>query len=475
MERLVSRFGGRQIRLYLTLALMVLGAALAGIRPFGGLDSTGHIMLGALISALAAWVFQPAGGTLTIGAVIIILGGLLAGIPINDMTAGFTSPSLWLFIPAMLIGASMMRTGLGKRMVLALFKRMELTYARILVGWFAAGVLFALITPAISVRFVMLTPIAVSVADACLLEKGGRGRSLIVISCWAFCIFPSIAWQNGSLFGPAFTSFLPEGPMRDMATAEMWFIVMAPWLLFSVIFVVALYFLLKPETKLAITKTQIKGMYDELGPIGKKELGCLVTLVFMLVCLVLQTFLPLTANQALLASLVLLLILGVISGKDISTGINWDVIVFFGVLLGFSNIFSVSGLTAWFTPFLSDLIQAIAISPLVFVLALFAICVLCRFFDAAQGWITASIFSLATPMLYSDHGIHPLVPTMVFVSASNVFFFRYAQPWVVQAESVCGDGGWNPRHLREASILYVCLAAVLLVLSRFYWGAVGVM
>jgi len=260
-----------------------------------------------------------------------------------------------------------------------------------------------------------------------------------------------------------------------MATAEMWFIVMAPWLLFSVIFVIALYFLLKPETKLAITKTQIKGMYDELGPIGKKELGCLVTLVFMLVCLVLQTFLPLTANQALLASLVLLLILGVISGKDISTGVNWDVIVFFGVLLGFSNIFSVSGLTAWFTPFLSDLIQAIAISPLVFVLALFAICVLCRFFDAAQGWITASIFSLATPMLYSDHGIHPLVPTMVFVSASNVFFFRYAQPWVVQAESVCGDGGWNPRHLREASILYVCLAAVLLVLSRFYWGAVGVM
>jgi len=463
------------VRLVLAVIFMTIGVILAIVRPFYGLEASGHVMLGTMIAALATWIFRPAGGTLIIGGAIIILGGLLAGIPISDLTVGFSGPSLWLFIPAMFIGASLRLTGLGRRIVLALFLRLNLTYIKILFGWLVVSILFALITPLATVRFLMLTPIAVSVADACCLEKGSRGRSLIVISCWTLSIFPSVAWMNGSLFGPAFSSFLPEGLMRDMATPEMWFRVMAPWLLFSVVFVIALYFLLKPEKELTITKAQVREMYDELGPIGKKEKGCLVSLVFMLVCLIMQAFLPITANQVLLASLVLMLILGVLSDRDISAGGNWDVIVFFGVLLGFTNIFNVSGLTDWLTPFLSTLIESIAFSPLVFVLALFGICVLARFFDAAQGWIIASIFSLATPMLYSEYGIHPLIPVMVFVSASNVFFFRYAQPWIATVESVCGDGGWNPRHLRSASILYVCLAAVMLVFSRFYWELVGVL
>jgi len=432
-------------------------------------------MLSTMLAALSAWVFRPAGGTLIIGAVIIILGGLIAGIPIADLTVGFSGGSLWLLIPAMFIGSSLRFTGLGKRIVLFLFRRLNLNYAKILGGWFVIGILFAIITPLATVRFLMLTPIAVSVADACLLEKGSKGRSLIVISCWVLSIFPSIAWLNGSLFGPAFTNFLPEGPMRDMATPETWFLVMAPWLLFSLVFVIALYFLLKPEQDVHVSKDKIQQMYDELGPMSTKEKGCLISLIFLFTCLILQTFLPITANQVLLASLVMMLLLGVLSTPDISTGGNWDVIMFLGIMLSFTNIFNVSGLTAWLTPYLASIIEAIAFNPLVFVLALFGICIILRFFDVTQGWIIASIFSLATPILYIYYGIHPLISTAVFVSASCLFFFRYAQAWIVQVESVCGEGGWNPAHLKTASILYVVVAAVQLVFSRFYWVLVGIL
>jgi len=462
-------------RLMLTLTFIVLGVAIAITRPFGNLETQGHIMLGAIVAGLATWIFRPAGGTMIAGAAIIILGGMIAGLPVNDLTTGFSGASLWLFIPAMFIGSSLRNTGLGKRIVLTLFKRYNLNYFRILCGWFFVSILFSIITPLATVRFLMLTPIAVSVADACLLEKGSKGRSLIVISCWTFSIFPSIAWLNGSLFGPVFTNFLPEGPMRDMATPETWFLVMAPWLLFSIVFVIALYFLLKPEQKLNIPRTKVSELYDDLGPMGKKEKGCLITLVFLLTCLVLQTFLPFSANHVLLASLVLMLFLGVLSVPDISVNGNWDVIVFFGMMLSFTHIFNVSGLTTWLTPYLVNIIGAIAFSPLVFVLALFGICVMLRFFDVAQAWIIASIFSLATPVLFINYGLHPLVSTAVFVSASCLFFFRYAQAWIVQVESVCGDGGWNPSHLQKASILYVCLSVVHLVFSRFYWGLVGIL
>jgi len=475
MKEVALFLKGLPLRLVFSIAFVIVSVLIAVIAPFDDLDSTGHIMLGTMISALAMWIFQPGSGTFSIGVAIIFIGGAFAGISMGTLASGFTSPSLWLIIPAMFIGFALMKTGFGKRLVLAVFRHMNLTYAKVLVGFLPINIFFSLITPSIAVRILLMTPVAVSVADACRLEKGCRGRSLIVISCWALSIYPSIAWINGSLFGPAFTAFLPQGMMRDLVTPEIWFRVMAPWLLFAVVFVVVLYFLLKPEKELSITKSQLSEMYEELGPPGKEEKGCIATLVFLIVALIAQNFLPFSTNQALLAALVLLLILGVLSRKDISTGANWDVIMFMGAIMSFPQIFEVSGLTAWLSPFLSSLLSPIAWNPLVFVLGLFGLCVLLRFVDVAQGWITAAILGLATPFLLSDHGIHPMIMIMVFVSASNVFFFRYAQPWIVQVESVCGDGGWNPRHLKSASVLYVVLAAAMLVFCRFYWELIGVL
>ena len=466
---------GLPVKLIITLLFMLVGLAVAVIQPASGMDSMGNIMLGTVIAALATWIFRPSSGTFLVGTAIIFLGGLIAGLPMNDLAGGFASASLWLMIPAMFLGSALLKTGLGRRMVYAFFRRLELTYAKILIGWFFLSLLFSLINPSATVRFLLMTPVAVSVADACRLERGSRGRSLIVISVWTLSLFPAIAWMNGSLFGPVFTEFLPSGPMRSMVTEWEWFTVMAPWLLFGAVFTVALYFLLKPEQKLNITKDQISRMYDELGPMSRDEKGCLAALVFMLICLVLQTFLPFTTNMVLLASLILLLLLGVISAKEISTGINWDTVIFFGMILGFTRIFEVSGITAWLSPYLASVMEPIAFSPLVFVLALYGICVLIRFLDVSQGWISSAILALATPALYTEFGIHPLVPIMVFICASNLFFFRYQQPWIIQVESVCGKDGWNPRHLAYASVMYAILAAVFLVFCLFYWQLVGVM
>jgi len=463
------------VKLIISLAFMAAGVLMAIIRPFDGLGAEGHIMLGTMIAALSAWIFRPGGGTYTIGAVIILLGGSFAGIPTSDLAYGFSVAAFWLLVPAMFLGGALMNTGLGRRIVYALFLRLKLNYLGILIGWFAVGVLFALLTPSITVRVLILTPIAVSVADVCLLEKMSRGRSMILISSWSVSIFPGIAWLNGSLFGPVFTSFLPAGPMRDMATEQMWLRVMGvPWLLFSIVFLVFLYLVLKPERLTAVTKTQLRRMYDDLGPVSKEEKCCLISFVFLLVFLGLQTFLPITTNQVILASLSILLLLGVFSVKEISTGINWDIAVFFGMIMGFPHIFQITGISQWLSPVLASLLEPIAFSPLVFVLALFVICLLMRFLDVTQGWIITAVLSMATPMLYNDYGLNPLISTMVFICVSNVFFLRYQQPWIGLTESVCGEGGWNPIHMRAASFLYVILAAAMLAFSRFYWGLAGI-
>jgi di/tricarboxylate transporter len=466
---------GAPVKMVLTLAFILVGAAIAVTAPFDGLGKTGHIMLGTVTAALATWIFAPGSGTFIAGGAIVFLGGTIAGIPMSDLAVGFAGPSLWLLIPAMFLGFSLLKTGLGRRLVYAFFSRLKFTYKRILFGWFVVGVLFALLTPSITVRLLILTPIAVSVADVCMLEKQSKGRSLIILSAWTVSLFPGLAWLNGSLYGPVFTSFLPEGAMRGMATEDVWLRALgAPWILFSVLLLAGLYIALRPERELSMTRAQTKKMYKDLGPASKAEKGCLASFILMVTGLVLQTFLPITTNQVLFAAFIAMLLLNVLSLKDISSGINWDIVVFFGVIMGFSHVFNVSGITVWLSPILTSLLAPIAFSPIVFVLALYVLCLLLRFLDVTQGWTIAAILTMATPMLFYDYGLHPLISIMVFLCAANLFFFNYHQPWLGQIESVCGDSGWNPRHLRAASLLYACLAPVILVISRFYWGLIGI-
>ena len=459
----------------LALAVIIIGVVVAVIQPFYGLDRTGHIMLGSVIAALAVWMFRPGSGSFTVGGIILFLGGAIAGLPMADLANGFASPSLWLLIPAMFLGYALLKTGLGKRIVFMLFKRLNLSYPKILIGWLVVGILFSFLTPSITVRFLILTPIAVSVADACRLARGSKGRSLIIISAFVVSIFPGTSWKNGSLYGPVFSSYLPQGPMFDMATESAWIKVMAvPWMLMAVVFLICLYFVLKPEQKLTVTKAQIANMYNELGEVSQQEKRTIVTFLIMLVGLVLQNFVAVTTNQVLFVAFAALLLTGVLSVKEISGGINWDIVVFFGVILGFSRIFEASGITAWLAPLLSAMLQPFASSILLFILALYVICVLLRFLDVAQGWIISAIIAMAAPNLYNNFGIHPLILVMVFICASNLFFFPYHQPWLGQVQAVCGEDGWSVKHLRKASILYAALAAVMLVFCYFYWQIVGI-
>ena len=454
------------------VSLTLIGLAIALLRPFYGLDITGHTMLGTFIIALGAWMIRPGGGTFITGTIIIFLGGSFAGLPFADLANGFASPAFWLIVPAMFFGYTLLKTGLGKRIVLGLFKNINLSYVKIFIGFFVVGIIFSMFTPTIAVRFLILTPIAAVVADACGLEKASRGRSLIILTAWTVSIFPGIAWYNGSLYGIVFATFLPESVA---VTESMWLLAMAPWIPMSLAYLALLYFLLKPAEPLNISKEQLRQMYNDLGTPQLTEKKCLLAFSFLILALTLSAFIPISINQILFATFIILLISGVLDVKDISQGINWDIIAFFGVILGFNHIFNTAGISQWLAPILAELMRPIAFSPFVFVIALYVICVLIRLADAAQGFISSSIMALATPMLFQDFGIHPLVVMTVFICAANLFLFRYHQPWIGQVESALGDNGWNPKHLTKAAIAYAVFAAVFLLVCVFYWMLVGIL
>jgi len=434
----------------------------------------GQIILVSFLAAVLLWIIKPAGGTYTIGLLAVFLGGTIAGFEMADLAVGFVNPSLWLLIAAMFLGHALLKTGLGKRLVILLLSKFKPSYFSIIIGWVIIGIAFSFLTPSITVRFLIIVPIAVSIADACGMEAGSRGRSLTVISAWVAALLPGITLLNGSLYGPAFTAFLPRGAIAEMATAGNWFkIIGPPFLLMALILLVAVCLVLRPEEKLKIAKADMIKMYRDLGPATKDERNCMMVFAIILAGLAITGPTGFTTSQILMFGFFLLLLSGVLKIPDISTGISWDVILFFGVLMGFSHIFEISGVSAWISPALESLVIPLTKDPLIFAIGLYVLCSVLRLVDLTQSWITASILSLLTPVLYSDFGYHPLVCLAIFIFSGNHFLFRYNQPWLPQVESLVGTGGWSVSHLRKVAIMYALLSFPILAASVPYWRFIG--
>jgi di/tricarboxylate transporter len=458
-----------------TFLLCLVGLYFAFYKPFVGLDAMGHQVMGTIIGALAFWMFKPGGIPFAVGTVVLLVGCVMSGLSISQVAAGFSGSSLWLLIPALFFGFALKKSGLGNRIAFFLLKSINPSYIGILLVWLVLGTGFSLLTPSIGIRFLILTAISMSVADACNLSKDSRGRSLIIITAWASAIFPGTGWYTGSLYGPVLTGFLPI-EMQRIATEGLWFKVMGlPWIFITIAFFVIIYFMLRPEEKLHITQEKFAALYLELGNITKSEKIVFITLMTVLLCLPFQAMLGLASFQIMLLGFLIFLLTRVIGKQDIGTGISWDIILFFGIIMGLPDIIITSGIASWAEPVMGYVITFLTRSALTFLIGLTLIFFALRFIDVTWGFAIGAFLATATPVLYNSYHIHPTIVMMIFTFGGTLFFTSYQQPWIPQAESIMQDAGWNPKHLRQAACVYAGVVILTLIIFLPYWNAIGVM
>ncbi len=96
--------------------------------------------------------------------------------------SGFTSTAVWLIFGGLVIGVAIMKTGLGQRVAARAASRLDGSYARIITGLVAAGVLFSFLMPSAMGRVVLLTPIAEAIAGHFGFKRGSRGRTGVILA-----------------------------------------------------------------------------------------------------------------------------------------------------------------------------------------------------------------------------------------------------------------------------------------------------
>ncbi|MGO9375552.1 MAG: SLC13 family permease [Syntrophobacteraceae bacterium] len=453
----------------------VIAAFLIFGKPISGLSAQGNGMIGVTLLGLSFWVFRPATFPYFVGGAIILAGALLLKLPVDVVTKGYTSPALWVLIPALFYGFALLKTGLGKRIAYAVLKTFTPSYLGLTFSWFIIGLLLSALTPSITVRIAIVMPIAISLVEACRLPDNSRGSAFICFVAFSTALLPGIGWQTGSLWGIFMMGFYPP-EIRAIVTPGMWFQYMAfPWFFITVLFLGLLYFVFKPAETLQLSREAFKEQYAALGRITRNEIVCGLILTAALILFSTDKWTGIKTAEAALMGFIALMLFGIIKISDIGTGVNWDIINFFGVVIGLSAMFGKAGVSDWAKPIIEPAVLSVAGSPLVLLLVLTFVLWAIRFIDIPWGFTTFAILSPVFIPLFKQFGLNPVMVSVAFIAAGNSFFLAYQQPFIMLGDTLTKSRGWTGNQVSIAGALYAIAIIVGIVVSTFYWKAMGLM
>jgi anion transporter len=107
--------------------------------------------------------------------------------------SGFTSTVIWLVFGGLLLAVAIKRTGLGERIANQVAAKVGKTYATIIVGVVALGTVLSFIIPSSIGRVILLSPIAMALADRFGFARGSKGFSGIVMAAAFGTCLPAFA------------------------------------------------------------------------------------------------------------------------------------------------------------------------------------------------------------------------------------------------------------------------------------------
>ncbi|MCL2228020.1 MAG: SLC13 family permease [Oscillospiraceae bacterium] len=456
-----------------SLLMALIAVVLMTMRPIADLDDSGNIMLGGILLALCIWIFKPFKLTYAIGGLVLALTGLLVGIEPTDVFSGFTQTALWTLVPAFFFGYTLQKTGLGRRVAMAVIKLCRPTYAAMIFAWIPIGVALSLLTPATTVRVAIMVPTAVSCCELFNLKKGSKGNSLILLTAFAMALVPGSGWLTGVIWGPFIQGQVERAGMVGLVTFDSWLsVLLLPVAIATVLLVAGGLFILKPEEKLS--KDAIEAVKKQtLGKMGKDEIISAAVLITVFILSLSSSVHGLSTAVICIVAMLALFLFGVLETGDFNAAANWNLVIFIAMALSLGSIFTATGISQWLSGIVVPALAPIAGNPWLFVFSVMAFMFLWSLVDVAMFIPTIAIMVPILPDIQEAYKISPLVWIAIFILAGNAFFMAYQNMWAVMSRSIAGGRAWENRHLSIYGLLYAAACLIALAAAVPMWVHAG--
>lgn len=471
---------------------VVAGAAVA-LAPIEGLTSQGSLVLGILACAVAWWVAGVFHETTTALAMAVAL--CVAGIPTDVVFQSFSGSTWWLLLAAFGLGFGMKESGLVGRVASSVLSKFPNRFESQVLGLMAAGTVVGPFIPSMTAKLVVLEPLALGISDSLGYERKGRGASGLFLAALVGVRNIGPAVISASVVGYGLLATYPQEVQQqfDMLT---WFASGALWfVLVSVLTYVSIVLLYRPRgAKGALVGEDVaadgeKGAAAERGgaevapvaagaepsapnPWTKKEKRMAVIILTAMALWILEPLHGVPAHVVALASLVACFVGGVFDFKRFRSGLNWESLLFIGLVIGLSPVFVYTGVDTWVMGVVDPLVEALAFSPYALVVGVGVLTVLLRFVIVSEMAFVSIFMAFLVPLAPSL-GVNPWVLGFAVYALVNPWFTLYQNP--VYLGAFYSVDGQMVRHADMAKycLLYVAICLVSLAACVPYWQFLG--
>lgn len=459
--------------------------------------------LGILLGSIVWWVAGVLPEYVT-ALIMVILFIVVAGVPTDVVLSTFSTSTWWLLLGAYGLGLGVQKSGLLRRMALAIMRVFPRTFKSQAAGLIAAGTLIGPFIPSLSAKCVMLAPLSMEISDSMGYERKGRAASGLFLAMFTGIRTVGPAVISASIIGYGIVALLPAD-VQQQFTMVTWFAAMIPW--FAVVMVlnyaaiVALY-APRGEKRAKTAGEKLSGKRavaareaaecdaatrgvpkdsaspDEPAsgktPMSRHEKQMAVIMVACIVMWISEPVHGIGSHVVAIGALVASLACGVYGKQDFRAGIAWDSLVFIGCVLGLAEVFAYLGIDTWVVSVFQPVFGMLAANAYLFVAGVALITVIIRFVIVSEMACINIFMAFMVPLALS-FGISPWVVGVTIYAMVNPWFVLYQNP--IYMSAFYATDGQMVRHSAMARYcaVYLGICLVGLMASVPLWQSMGLL
>lgn len=452
---------------YIVTGLVVL--ILAGtnaLPPPQGLSAEGLSMIGIAVVAALLWSTEVVPIPVT-ALLVIFLEGTLGVLPFQMALGSIAHPVNSLLFVGFALSAGLQKFGLDKRISISFIRIAGTRVRRLLLAMMAIVALLSMWMSNTS-TVALVIPVVMSILDVSRGENPNLKRAFLIGIAYAGTI-GGIATPVGTPPNPITIGFL--GDMTDINLNFLdWLMIGLP---FTVVLLplawLTLILLYPPEVKDIEIPRHALLIEKSVYPPGEIRKFLLIFTAIVVLWLA-ESFMPVPPNWLYIVAIggtiaMCLPFIGVLSWTELSTKVNWGVLILIGGGLALGNGLSSSGVIDWIVESLLLQIQGLPLSVLIVIIALItslSIMFFCSITATSTAFVPLAI-SVAVQLNYDP---------LIFAAAAGIASsFAYLLPANTPPNALAYSAGYfkTGDMIKAGTILLILSIAVFILLSQLLW------
>jgi len=369
------------------------------------------------------------------------------------------------------LGAAMTGSGLFYRLSLQLVKFVPLTYRWQTIALGFMGIVVTALIPQQTARTTIISQMVLNLSESLGYKNPSRASTGLFAASFLGLGQLGFLYLTGSTATLLAWGLLPDDTQAQF-TWGYWFIAtLPPTLVVITVVLSSVMFLYRPESQAQLSYKMVHTQLDILGPMTREEWITLATLCFMVTGWLTISFHRIQGAWIALTGLCVLINSGVLGWGRLKKGIDWELLIYLGVMVSIPVILANAKIDVWLVGVLSPLVLPFVDTPALSFVIIALIAIALRLLFTSR--LTVITLSIALIPLSGEMGISPWLIIMIVLMGSEVWFFPFQVDWHTLAYSTTEGKGFSYPLMCRINPFYALAYILALIAGIPYWRYLG--